>query len=102
MACKGICSRFEATAIVTTGRYANGQKRCRTCSVFIRWSGLRCPCCGHRLRTRPRNIKYKRKMMKQLQSVAQLGYRLVVAPESTQAISDGLNAAEAIPRMNLP
>ncbi|HZA99728.1 MAG TPA: hypothetical protein VE308_01765, partial [Nitrososphaera sp.] len=44
------------------GRYASGQKRCQICEIFIKWDGLWCPCCGYRLRTKPRNLKYKAKL----------------------------------------
>ena len=44
------------------GRYANGQKRCQICDIFIQWDGLWCPYCGYRLRTKPRNLKYKEKL----------------------------------------
>jgi hypothetical protein len=44
------------------GRYANGQKRCQICDIFMEWDGLWCPCCGYRLRTRPRSLKYKAKL----------------------------------------
>jgi hypothetical protein len=44
------------------GRYANGQKRCQICEIFLKWEGLWCPCCGYRLRTKPRNLKYKAKL----------------------------------------
>jgi len=52
MTCKGIC----------VGRYASGQRRCQICEIFIKWEGLWCPCCGYRLRTKPRNLKYKAKL----------------------------------------
>ncbi len=45
------------------GRYVDGQKRCQVCEVFLRWENLWCPCCGYRLRTRPRNVKYKSKLI---------------------------------------
>ena len=45
-----------------TGRYASGQRRCQICEIFIKWEGLWCPCCGYRLRTKPRNLKYKAKL----------------------------------------
>ncbi|HKX82085.1 MAG TPA: hypothetical protein VJL54_07490, partial [Nitrososphaera sp.] len=45
-----------------SGRYASGQKRCQICEIFIKWDGLWCPCCGYRLRTKPRNLKYKAKL----------------------------------------
>jgi hypothetical protein len=39
------------------GRYANGQRRCEVCSVFLNWGGLSCLCCGHKLRTKARSTK---------------------------------------------
>src|SRR3989344_3441351 len=62
MTCKGICSRYKAQKPVGTGRYASGQRRCQICEIFIKWEGLWCPCCGYRLRTKPRNLKYKAKL----------------------------------------
>src|SRR5207237_8486454 len=61
MTCKGICIRHKAQKPVGSGRYASGQKRCQICEIFIKWDGLWCPCCGYRLRTKPRNLKYKAK-----------------------------------------
>jgi hypothetical protein len=62
MTCKGICVRHKAIKPVGAGRYASGQKRCQICEIFISWDGLWCPCCGYRLRTKPRNLKYKAKL----------------------------------------
>ena len=62
MTCKGICIRHKAQKPVGMGRYSMGQKRCQICELFIRWDGLWCPCCGYRLRTKPRNLKYKAKL----------------------------------------
>ena len=62
MTCKGICIRHKAQKPVGSGRYVIGQKRCQVCEIFIKWGGLWCPCCGYRLRTRPRNLKYKAKL----------------------------------------
>ncbi len=62
MTCKGICVRYKAQKTVGTGRYASGQRRCQICEIFIKWEGLWCPCCGYRLRTKPRNLKYKAKL----------------------------------------
>ena len=52
----------QGTKPVGSGRYASGQKRCQICEIFIKWDGLWCPCCGYRLRTKPRNLKYKAKL----------------------------------------
>jgi hypothetical protein len=62
MVCKGICMRHKAQKPVGMGRYAAGQRRCQICQMFIKWEGLRCPCCGYRLRTKPRNLKYRVKL----------------------------------------
>jgi hypothetical protein len=63
MACKGICTKYKATKPAVGGRYNAGQKRCQICETFIEWDGLWCPCCGYRLRTKPRNARYKAKYM---------------------------------------
>ena len=62
MTCKGICLRHKAHKPVGSGSYAAGQRRCQICEIFIKWDGLWCPCCGYRLRTKPRNLKYKAKL----------------------------------------
>ena len=70
MTCKGICSRYKAQKPVGTGRYASGQRRCQICEIFIKWEGLWCPCCGYRLRTKPRNLKYKAKLRERIEADA--------------------------------
>jgi uncharacterized Zn finger protein (UPF0148 family) len=60
MTCKGICIRHKALS-----RYATGHKRCQICELFIKWDGIFCPCCGYRLRLRPRNMKFKSKLIEQ-------------------------------------
>jgi len=62
MTCKDICIRHRAQKPLATGRYANGQKRCQICELYMRWDSLFCPCCGYRLRTKPRSLKYKIKL----------------------------------------
>ncbi len=52
----------------TGNRYLIGQKRCQTCQIFINWQGLCCPCCGYRLRTKPRNKKYKLALSKNIKN----------------------------------
>ena len=59
MVCKGICQRHKALKPNRGGRYIVGQKRCQVCQIYINWNGLFCPCCGYRLRTKPRNRKFK-------------------------------------------
>jgi len=66
MVCKGICERHKAQKPTgNSGRYATGQKRCQICEIFIDWEGLWCPCCGYRLRGKPRNLRYKSKLREQ-------------------------------------
>jgi hypothetical protein len=62
MTCKGICVYHKAKKESIRGYYVSGQKRCQACEIFIEWKGLWCPCCGSKLRTGPRNMKYKIKM----------------------------------------
>ena len=57
MPCKGICIRHKDSR-----GYANGHKRCNHCSLYIKWDGLWCPCCGCRLRMGPRLFKHKAKL----------------------------------------
>ena len=61
MTSKGICQRHKALIPRNGGRYLIGQKRCQVCQVFINWNGDFCPCCGYRLRTKPRNRIFKLK-----------------------------------------
>ena len=86
MTCKGICVRYKAQKPVGTGRYASGQRRCQICEIFIKWEGLWCPCCGYRLRTKPRNLKYK----------AKLRARVEADSIEAQAIADNQKEVETI------
>jgi len=78
MTCKGICLRHKAIKPIGVGRYAAGQKRCQMCSIFVNWEGFFCPCCGYRLRTKPRNQRYKLKLAqiqsKNLQKINKVRY----------------------------
>src|SRR5215204_6361690 len=63
MVCKGICVRHRAQKPPGAfGRYATGQKRCQVCEMFLKWDGMWCPCCGYRVRTRPRGHKFKERL----------------------------------------
>ena len=62
MTCKGICIRHKAPRPAIGNRYSTGQKRCQVCEIFLKWDGLWCPCCGYRLRMRPRNLKSELKL----------------------------------------
>jgi len=57
--CNGNCKKFHVTRKFGKQRYLEGQKRCNTCEIFLKWDGLWCPCCNNRLRLSPRNGKNK-------------------------------------------
>jgi hypothetical protein len=66
MVCKGICERHKAVKpLPTVSRYLIGQKRCQMCCQFIIWDGIWCPCCGMRLRERPRSASDRRRLRSQ-------------------------------------
>ncbi len=54
--CNGICHRYQFKKKGPAGSnwFVSGVKRCRVCSLFLRWEGLLCPCCKCRLSTRSR------------------------------------------------
>jgi len=62
MTCRGIHDKYKRTRRVGNSNYLNGNKRCNHCEVFLAWSGLYCPCCKLKLRTKPRNKYYKEKI----------------------------------------
>lgn len=100
MTCKGICSRYKAQKPVGTGRYASGQRRCQICEIFIKWEGLWCPCCGYRLRTKPRNLKYKAKLRARVEAEAQeaTGISSVDTVEETVQVEEPIVVKTKAPR----
>lgn len=61
--CNWICDKYRASRQFGEGKYTNGQKRCNSCSIFVYWEGLWCPCCNKRLRLSPRSGKNKQKFL---------------------------------------
>ena len=59
MACSDMCRQYKATRTFGGSRYASGQKYCKTCAMFIRWDGVRCPCCGLQMKSSNRHLQYK-------------------------------------------
>ncbi len=45
------------------GRYESGHKRCSLCEIYIIWDGDRCPCCGCKLRKKPRTVEARNKLV---------------------------------------
>ena len=67
MGCKNICKKYMASKPSNKqSRYAEGQKRCSVCEIYIKWDGLCCPCCGYKLRFRPINTRLRRKITRPL------------------------------------
>jgi len=73
MTCRDMCTQYKALRPTTgVGRYFSGQKRCQICDIFIKWEGFCCPCCGYKLRSKPKKLKYKNKLREKLQLQVQL------------------------------
>ena len=68
MTCKGICNRFKANKPLRGSRYGNGQRRCQVCDIFMETEANFCPCCSYRLRTMPRNKKFKDKIRAEIKA----------------------------------
>ena len=54
--CKNTCTNgtFDHKKLVR-GDLKRDYKRCSKCSVFLKYEGVYCPCCGVRLKYSPRN-----------------------------------------------
>ena len=75
MSCKGLCDRYKAKKPAgSIGRYASGQKRCLECCEYMLVSSFTCPCCNMRLRTKPRNLKYKIKYAEAIKENGKITY----------------------------
>ena len=62
MRCRNVCVAYKAVRQEHGSYYANGNKRCSECELFLKWSGSKCPCCNKILRTRPHNTRIKAKL----------------------------------------
>ena len=64
MHCREICLKYSVKSklLKKIGRYEEGQKRCSSCAIYINWDGEHCPCCGHFLRTKPRNTSGRNRL----------------------------------------
>lgn len=70
MPCKGICEQYKVKRPHSdTTRYESGQKRYNMCDVFTKWDGIRCPCCGSMLRTKPKNARHRIRIMQQVKRI---------------------------------
>lgn len=55
--CKGICKRLEFVGGGKISVYELGFKRCTGCNIYLRYDGVRCPCCKYVLRSKSRTGK---------------------------------------------
>ena len=62
--CKDSCKQYRAKVPANRVRYANGQKFCSVCKVYVIQDDIRCLCCGTKLRTRPRTTQGKKTFSK--------------------------------------
>lgn len=62
--------------------------------MFITWNNLWCPCCGYRLRTKPRNLKKGKKQLSP--SVAKV-LKMMEAVEAVQAPEEPKTVVELNP-----
>ena len=55
-ACRDICKDWQNKVIHRNGDYYIKQENCRCsiCMKYLKWEGMFCPCCGYRVRRRPR------------------------------------------------
>lgn len=55
-ACKGYCVDYVNPVNPMNGNYYTDWHNCRCsiCSKYLEWDGIYCPCCGYRVRRRPR------------------------------------------------
>lgn len=64
MTCKGDCENElwrekQDTSILYISHYSKGYRLCMECSIGLKTTATRCPCCNTRLRTSPRSHKNK-------------------------------------------
>lgn len=59
--CKGLCKTKYKESMGEFSLKYNGQKRCGICDVYLKWSGIKCPCCKSVLHVRPRHSRAKTK-----------------------------------------
>lgn len=57
--CKGHCITLEHKKLVR-GVHRTDYKRCSKCTIFLKYAGTYCPCCGVRLKVTPRNSTARR------------------------------------------
>ena len=59
MGCQNQCKKYKAPKPRGGSRYANGQKYCTHCGVFMETKNRNCPCCNYQLKVSPSSGKHK-------------------------------------------
>lgn len=59
ISCKGMCKRYLNKRNGRKELYYSKWENCRcsVCDEYLKWDGVYCPCCGYKLRRRPRGAK---------------------------------------------
>lgn len=70
--CRGYCVHYKAIDRVNNSHYQAGNKRCAHCMIFIKYFGVRCPCCNGRLRTHPKRRDAARELERTSKQVGDL------------------------------
>jgi len=56
MTCNRVCLEYSVSYGGRKGTYNDPLvKRCAECEVYLKYEGRFCPCCGAKLRSRPKN-----------------------------------------------
>ena len=59
MGCSDVCKQYKTTRLFSGSRYANGQKYCKTCELFMKVNSVRCPYYGLQMKNNNRHLQYK-------------------------------------------
>jgi len=73
--CRGRCLQYKAVDRINNSHYQAGNKRCSRCMVFIKYFGVRCPCCNGRLRSHPKRRDAARELAKSSKQLENLQQR---------------------------
>ena len=74
--CKNICKLYKLRRNNASPSYYDlGCKRCVECEVFLKYDGMRCPCCDRILRIKPHNNISKGKFLQTVHYIYKLTTR---------------------------
>lgn len=58
--------KFTKRSFLTFKNVKNGYSYCTDCAGMLKWDGIKCPCCGNKLRKKPRHSKGYKKSKEKL------------------------------------